>query len=277
MSCSITLKNPSPRCSAKASIACSLPSRYSVRQTVLTHLPRDRRLGDAEMLGRARLSPEAAESVAQELRLNLLTGLPQAGALVVVVARRARQVGDLGRKIAGGDRLALSRHDQALDDVPELADVAGEPIPGERVEGIRREGPPPAHLALELGEDQVDEVGDVLRMLAQGRNVDGEDVEAVEEIAAEGSVVDHPAEITVGGGHDADVRPLRLDGADGPHLAVLEEAQELDLEPDGKISDLVEEQRAHVCQLDEPGLALGIRPGERALDVAEQLRLDQPF
>jgi hypothetical protein len=50
------------------------------------------------------------------------------------------------------------------------------------------------------------------------------------------------------------VGALRLDGADRPHLAILEESQELHLEPDRKIADLVEEKRAHVRELDEAGL-----------------------
>jgi hypothetical protein len=55
-------------------------------QAVLPRFPRDRRLSDAEILGRARLSPEPAEGVAQELGLDLLTGLSQAGPLVLIGA-----------------------------------------------------------------------------------------------------------------------------------------------------------------------------------------------
>src|SRR5258705_13025774 len=47
-------------------------------QAVLSGLPGDGGLGDAEMLGRARLGPELGEGVAEKLGLDLLTGLPQA-------------------------------------------------------------------------------------------------------------------------------------------------------------------------------------------------------
>ena len=55
----------------------------------------------------------------------------------------------------------------------------------------------------------------------------------------------------------------------------LEHPQQLDLAVGRHLPDLVEEQRAAVGQLDQPGL--GARAGERAPLVAEQLALEQPL
>ena len=64
------------------------------------------------------------------------------------------------------------------------------------------------------------------------------------------------------------VSPTRYDDL------LLERAQELDLQLDRHLADLVEEQRAAVGRL-ELALLVRDRAGERALDVAEQLALEQ--
>ena len=81
-------------------------------------------------------------------------------------------------------------------------------------------------------------------------------------------------EAAVGRGDDPRVDAARQVLADPPDLAVLEHAQQLGLGARRQLADLVEEQRAAVRLLEQPG-ALGDRAGERAAGVAEQLRLDQ--
>ena len=70
-----------------------------------------------------------------------------------------------------------------------------------------------------------------------------EDVEAIEEILAEAARADLLAEILVRRGDDADVAFQRAVVADRRALALLEEAEELDLERERQLADLVEEQR----------------------------------
>ena len=63
--------------------------------------------------------------------------------------------------------------------------------------------------------------------------------------------------------------------AEAPHVPVLQHAQELDLRGRGQLADLVEEQRPARRLLDEAhAIAHGV--GERALEVPEELRLDEP-
>jgi hypothetical protein len=120
----------------------------------------------------------------------------------------------------------------------------------------------------------VDEPRDVVTARAQGRQRDVDDVEAVEEVLAEAAGVGLAHEVTVGAGDEADVDRQGLGGADGPHLLVLDDAQELDLEQERQLADLVEEQRPLVGDGEEPGVGVdGAR--ERAFEVAEELALEQ--
>ena len=66
----------------------------------------------------------------------------------------------------------------------------------------------------------------------------------------------------------------RLGAAEALELALLQHAQQLHLRLQVDVADFVEEQRAALGQL-EAALAALVRVGERALLVAEQLRLDQ--
>ena len=108
----------------------------------------------------------------------------------------------------------------------------------------------------------------------QGRQVHGDEVDAVEQILAELAMRHHVRQVAVGRGNDADVdlaastRPERLEGS------VLEDAQHLHLRCPVEIADLVEEDGAAVRHF-EPAGAVGLRVGERAAHVSEHLALEQ--
>ena len=59
------------------------------------------------------------------------------------------------------------------------------------------------------------------------------------------------------GPDDPHVHWLAVGGAQAPHDALLDDFQELGLEPVGQETDLVEEERPLVRRLEEPGLGLG--------------------
>ena len=80
--------------------------------------------------------------------------------------------------------------------------------------------------------------------------------------------------MAVGGGDDAHVDLHLAVAADAHDAARLEHAQELDLQLDGHLGDLVEEERAARGPL-EVAAVLALRAGEAALLVAEQLALDE--
>ena len=110
--------------------------------------------------------------------------------------------------------------------------------------------------------------------LAQRRHVNPNHVEPEAQVGPEPPGRDLLFEAAVGRGDDPHVDAARQVLADAPHLAVLQHAQQLGLRARRQLPDFVEEQRAAIRLLEQPG-PLGRRAGERAARVAEQLRLDQ--
>ena len=120
----------------------------------------------------------------------------------------------------------------------------------------------------------LDEQRQVARAVAQRRQVDGEDVEPVEEVLAQPAGGHRRPRLLVARRHHPDVEGV-FGGAGQPaHLAVLQHPQQLRLQLGRHLGDLVEQQGAAVGQLEaaaaQPGGA-----GERPLLVAEQLALHQ--
>ena len=120
-----------------------------------------------------------------------------------------------------------------------------------------------------LGQGQ-----DVARPLAQRRQAQVHDVQAVEQVLAERPVAHGLGQVAVGGGQDADVDLHRLGAADPVDLALLDGAQQLGLQAAVHLADFVEQQGAAVGLL-ELADAAGHGAGEGALLVAEQLALQQ--
>ena len=78
----------------------------------------------------------------------------------------------------------------------------------------------------------------------------------------------------MGRGDDPRVDADRPRAAEALDLALLEHAQQLDLDLDRQVADLVEEQRRVIGELEAPDLPRQ-RAGEGPLLAAEQLALDQ--
>src|SRR5271157_2673317 len=109
-------------------------------------------------------------------------------------------------------------------------------------------------------------------MFAQGWDIDGDHVEPVVEVFAKGSFFERGAQVAVGGGDEAHVD---LDGARATQtleFALLQHAEKFDLDGGRYVSDLIEEERAFVGELEFAGLAGG-GSGERSFFVAEKLAL----
>lgn len=88
--------------------------------------------------------------------------------------------------------LALSEDDRALDKILQLAHVAGPGGIGKRVHGFTGNAANVLlHFSREAGDEVVDEQGNIFAALAQGRNLDRKDVEAIEEIFAKEFFANH--------------------------------------------------------------------------------------
>src|SRR5438876_6796572 len=120
----------------------------------------------------------------------------------------------------------------------------------------------------------IDEHRDLFAPLPKGWDPDLDDVQAVVQVFPELVRPHGGLEAAIGGGDEPHVGADDLLAADAGELAVLEHVQELGLEPQRRLPDLVEEERALIGRLELPRL-LPIRARECALLVTEQLGLEQ--
>src|SRR6185503_19108424 len=110
--------------------------------------------------------------------------------------------------------------------------------------------------------------------LAQRRQAQIDDIQAIEKIFTESAVLDGFRQVAVGGGDDADVHLNRLGAADAVDLPLLDGAQQLGLEARVHFADFVQQQGATGGFLE---LADAARDGagKGALLMAEQFRFQQ--
>ena len=115
--------------------------------------------------------------------------------------------------------------------------------------------------------------GDLLAALAERRDGEADDGEAVVEVFAEASLGDEALEVGVGRGDHAHVDADGPRVAEGLDLARLEESQQLRLDVEAQLADLVEEEGASGGGADDAG-EVGGGAGEGPAAVAEELAVD---
>ena len=110
----------------------------------------------------------------------------------------------------------------------------------------------------------------------QRRHFDAHHVQSVVEVFAELACLGVGGQITVGGGHDANVDLDLIVAADALEPALLQHGQQLHLDRGGDLSHLVQKQRAAVGLFEAADTpAIGAR--ERPLLMTEELALEQGF
>ena len=178
-------------------------------------------------------------------------------------------------EVGRSDAAPVRHDDGALDAVFELADVTRPGIAVDRSERVRCEG---LNAWVELAAEAVDEMpreqDRVARAFGERGDFHHDLGEPVIEILAEAALGDHRVEVLVRRADDARVDRDRLAAADALDHALLEEAQQLDLERQRNVADLVEEKRAGLRQLDLADVRFD-RASEGAALVPEQLRFEQ--
>src|SRR6516225_7586215 len=116
--------------------------------------------------------------------------------------------------------------------------------------------------------------GDVLFAISQRWHIDGKHVQAVEQVASEGSCVDSCLQVAIGSGDNAHVNSDGLIPADALKLALLQYTQQGNLRFGGKISDLVEKEGAVFRELEPPQTPLCCS-GKSAFLMAEEFGSNQ--
>src|SRR5262249_9182803 len=122
--------------------------------------------------------------------------------------------------------------------------------------------------------EEFGELRDVLRALAQRRQLDGDHVDPVVEVLPEPALLDRLLEVEIRGRNEPEFRFDRLRPADALDFALLDGSQKLCLQVLAKIPDFVKEQGPGGGKLEFPEL-LPVRSGERSPLVAAQRALDQ--
>ena len=110
--------------------------------------------------------------------------------------------------------------------------------------------------------------------LAQWRRVQGQHIEAVIQVLAKAPGGNLSLQVAVGGGNHAHVHGHGFGAAHRVHHALLQHAQQLDLQLQRQVANLVQKNRAVLRQLKAPD-PVGHGAGKCALAVAKELALDQ--
>src|ERR1017187_10538797 len=258
---------------------------------ILLQLVLQRLWSDAEDLGSPGLvvvgGEEGLENKLALRFINRGADLDADGAVVVARGRHALGFGcgseagrvsrfaEVGRQVLDLDETRTGEDGGALDGVAQLARVAGPVVGQQPLEQVRRDARDGAGVALVHVADHLrGDGGNVRGVLAQRRHVDIEDIEAIEEVAAQLAALHRLLRVLVGGRDDAHVNRGFGLAAQAAELAVFEDAEQLGLGGGRHLADLVEQQRALLGEFEAAGAALD-GPGECAFLVAEDLALDQ--
>jgi len=131
---------------------------------------------------------------------------------------------------------------------------------------------------VELAAKSLDEVAHkerkIFGALAQRGDLDGENVQAVVEVTAEGALGDESRKIGVGGGDNPNIHALRAIAAEAFEFLLLKDAKKFRLKLDRKITDFVEEERAAVSKFEAANFLVD-SAGESAAFVAEKFGFEK--
>ena len=113
--------------------------------------------------------------------------------------------------------------------------------------------PDPGALLRAVAADEIlQEKGDVVSALPEGRKLDGEDAEPVVEVLAELVLSDHVLKVAVCRRYDPDVGLYRLVAADPFKDPLLQDAEELHLHLERHVAYFVQKQRSALGELEAP-------------------------
>ena len=110
--------------------------------------------------------------------------------------------------------------------------------------------------------------------LAQGRQIEGDGVDAKEKVQPEAAIVNALAQVAPGCAHQPGIHLPGILRPDARKLPVLKKLEQLGLYGYVQAAHFVQEESALVRQLNPPALG-GMSPGKRPLFVSKELRFDE--
>src|SRR5580698_4089877 len=120
----------------------------------------------------------------------------------------------------------------------------------------------------------LDENWNIIGAIAQRRKIDLHDIESIEQIFPEGSLLDHFADIATGGGDHAHIDLFILMATNGGEGQRFQHAQKFGLETKLEVADFIDEERATIGLLEPAHAAIG-GAGEGSFDMPEKLGFDE--
>ena len=165
----------------------------------------------------------------------------------------------------------------SLDDISEFADIARPVVALQTRQHLRIDaGDPGAVLLVQVPEHRVRQSRNIVQPPAERRQFESEDIEAIIKVLAQESFPDSVFWISIRRGYDPNIHNGFRLSAQSADARVLEDSKQLGLRANGHFSQLVQQERATLSELETPGTPL-YRAGERALFMAEELTLHQGF
>ena len=223
-------------------MARALPRRRRARpQTIFLDPVAKPVPGDSEPGGSSRdIAVRRVERVEQPLAFHDRDSVVEAQCLLGGSRHRIRRgwLGDGSRgqcQARGGDHRSIRKQSRPLEDVAELADISGPAVTEQRRASVGSQRlARQAVVNADASQEMLGERGDVLRALAQRRQRDGQDSQAVIEILAEAPGVDGGGQLLAAGREDPDVDGLAPGAAESADGLLLDHLQELGLESRGQ-------------------------------------------
>src|SRR5215467_4166325 len=204
----------------------------SVALTVLLELVAELSEADTEEFGGARLDPAGTRQghlqvpvldlIERGLEIDAIGGDLHGNFL------KGARLLEIRREGVGLEHVPAAEHQRSLDHVLELTNIAGPTVVLEDRERLRADA---LHGFPELGRDFPDEMRgqerDVFPALAERWQLDGNDVEPIEEVLAQDPVGHRLGHVAIRGGDQPHVDLDVARVADAADLALLNRAQEL--------------------------------------------------
>ena len=131
-----------------------------------------------------------------------------------------------------------------FDRVFEFAHIARPVVVHHGAQGVVMDAESCRMPLIDLVEKVCDQHGDIVAAIAQGRQAEIHDVQAVVQILAEGAMFHHCGQIAIGRGKNARFDRNAVRGADRPDLALLKSPQQLGLQVEREFANLVEKDRS---------------------------------
>src|SRR5882724_10783531 len=186
---------------------------------------------------------------------------------------RGQRVAQFGERNA--EFLAGRKNHGALEQIFEFANVARPGVGDERVHGF---GWNVLHgfiqTTAELLHEVADKKRDVLAAIAKRRNLNRENIQAIEKITAEFAFGDQAAQVRVGGGDHAGIHVNGAGSAEAFEFMLLQNTQQFGLQFQRNVANFIEKNGAFIGEFEAANF-LGNGSGEGAAFVAEKFAFQQ--